>query len=130
MTHEIIKAQKNVDGWKDIYKEVEPEVEEILLSIVQGELDWSEYLFEGRSLVGLTAELLRGCTLHYATIVYSALGINNPFEEVKENPCTYMKKWVDGASMQHASQEIQHGAYRQGSVNDDVDSDDNLDFEM
>lgn len=130
MAYELIKAQKEVDGWGYIYKEVEKDIAAILFEIVQGELDWTDYLFEGRSLVGLTADLLKGCTLHYAHIVYSALGITNPFEVVKENPCTYMKKWVDGATMQHAPQEIQHGAYRQGSIDDDVSSIDDLDFEI
>lgn len=131
MSYELIKAQKEKDGWGDIYKEVEPEVVDIISSITKGEMVWNRYLLsEGRYLKNLKLETLDQTNLYFNNAVFSLLGIDNPLEVVTENPCKFMEKYIDRSLLQFASQEIQHGSYRQGSVIDDIEEDLDLDFEV
>lgn len=129
MSYELIKATRDVDGWQDIYKEIEEDIKEIIVSIVNSEHVWSDYVMsEGRGVQGLTKEMLIDTNLYFANAVFTMLRIENPLRVVKENPCTFMEKYVDRSLLQFAPQEIQHGSYRQGSVVDDLDEDMDLDF--
>ena len=129
MSYEIIKSQKLVDGWSDIYKEVSDDVIEIVSSITKGEMEWNRYLLsEGRSLNNLTIDTLDATNLYFNNAVFTMLELDNPLPTVVENPCKFMEKYIDRSLMQFASQEIQHGSYRQGSVIDDVD--DTLDLQF
>lgn len=131
MSYELIKACRDVDGWSDTFKKVKPRVKEIYDSLVKGEEEWTDYLFsDGRSVVGLNADILKGCVHYYANTCYNILGIETPFEVVKDNPCSYMSNYLDRSLTQYAPQEMQHGSYRQGSVVDDLEDDFDLDFEV
>lgn len=129
MSYELVKAQKEVDGWKDVYDEVATDITDIVSSITKGEMEWNKYLLsEGRSLDNLTIETLDKTNLYFNHAVFTMLGLPNPLEVVGENPCKFMEKYIDRSLMQFASQEIQHGSYRQGSIIDDVTEDLDLEF--
>lgn len=131
MSYEIIKTQKEVDGWGDVYKDVEADVIEIITSITNGENEWNKYLFsEGRKLSNLSVETLIDTNLYFNNAVFTLLGIKNPLRVVTENPCKFMEKYIDRSLLQFAPQEIQHGSYRQGSIVDDLSEDLDLDFNM
>lgn len=131
MSYELIKATRNVDGWEDIYQEISGELSDIVHSITMGEQHWNKYIFsEGRSLPNLTTEMLDDTNLYFHNAVCSLIGIENKFKVVTENPCKFMETYVDRSLLQFASQEIQHGSYRQGSVVDDLSDDLDLDFEI
>lgn len=129
MSYELIKAQKDKDGWSDVYTEISEDVIEIVSSITRGEMEWNRYLLsEGRSLSNLSIDTLDNTNLYFNNAVFTMLGLDNPFDVVNENPCKFMEKYIDRSLMQFASQEIQHGSYRQGSIIDDVTEDLDLDF--
>ena len=131
MSYELIKACRDVDGWGDIFNKIKPQVKEIYDSLVKSEEEWTDYLFsDGRSVVGLNAEILKGCVHYYAGTCYSVMGIEKPFETVNENPCSYMVEYLDRSLTQYAPQEMQHGAYRQGGIADDIVDDLDLDFDL
>lgn len=131
ISYEFIKACRDVDGWSDIFEEVKPEVQKILDSIVQSEMDWTDYLFsDGRSAIGITGDMIKDCVKFYAQTAYNVLGLTNPHAIVESNPCTYMMKYLDRSLVQYASQEIQHGSYKQGAIIDDIESDLDLDFDF
>lgn len=131
ISYEFIKACVNDDGWEDIFEEVKPEVQAILDAIVKSELEWTEYLFsDGRSVVGLTEDLIKDCVKFYAQTAYTVLKLDNPHGVIATNPCTYMGKYLDRSLVQYASQEINHGSYKQGAIFDDVESDLDLDFDI
>lgn len=131
MSYELIKACRDVDGWGEVFKRVKPRVKAIYDALVKGEEDWTDYLFsDGRSVVGLNASILKGCVHHFAGTCYGIVGIEAPFELVKENPCTYMSNYLDRSLTQYAPQEMQHGSYRQGSIVDDTEDDLDLDFSL
>lgn len=131
MSYELIKACRDVDGWEDVFKRIKPKVKAIYDSLVKAEEEWTDYLFsDGRSVVGLNGDMLKGCVHHFATTCYNIVGIKAPFEAVEDNPCSYMSNYLDRSLTQYAPQEIQHGAYRQGGVVDDLEDDFDLDFEV
>ena len=131
MSYELIKACRDVDGWEDVFKRIKPKVKTIYDSLVKAEEEWTDYLFsDGRSVVGLNGDMLKGCVHHFATTCYGIVGIKAPFEPVEGNPCSYMSNYLDRSLTQYAPQEIQHGAYRQGGVVDDLEDDFDLDFEV
>lgn len=129
MSYELIKACIDDDGWGDIFDKVKPKIKEVYDSLVKSEESWTDYLFsEGRSVVGLSSNILKGCVYFYAKSCYDIMGIEVPFTPVENNPCTYMDSYIDRSLTQYASQEMQHGSYRQGSVADDLEEDLDLDF--
>ena len=129
MSYELIKATRDVDGWKDIYSEVVEDISDIVHSITKGESEWNRYLFsEGRNLRNLTLETLDDTNLYFHNFVCSLIGIDNKFKVVDENPCKFMDKYIDRSLFQFANQEIQSGSYRQASVIDDLSDDIDLDF--
>lgn len=132
MSYELIKAQKFVDGWGDIYEEILDDLSEIIHSITLGEMEWNKYIFtDGRSLPNLTTEQLNDVNLYFHNVVCSLVGVENKYKVVKVNPCSHiMEKYVDRSLLQFAPQEMQHTGYRQGSVVDDLDDDMDLDFEI
>ena len=83
---------------------------------------------EGRSLDNLSIDMLDETNLYFNNAVFTMLGLKNPLNIVLDNPCKFMEKYVDRSLMQFASQEMQHGSYRQGSIIDDVDEDLDLSF--
>ncbi|MBQ0111539.1 MAG: ribonucleotide-diphosphate reductase subunit beta [Bacteroidales bacterium] len=129
MSYELIKAQKEVDGWQDVYDEISDEVSEIVSSIARSEMEWNRYLLsEGRYLDNLSLDMLDKTNKYFNNAVFTMLGLKNPLEVVTENPCKFMEKYIDRSLLQFASQEIQHGSYRQGSIVDDVTEDLDLEF--
>ena len=58
MSYELIKATRDVDGWKDIYSDVADDISDIIHSITRNESEWNQYLLsEGRELRNLPLEL-------------------------------------------------------------------------
>ena len=131
MSLEMIKACRDVDGWGDIFEKIKPQVKSIYDTLVNAEMEWTNYLFsDGRSVVGLTEDLLKDYVKYTAQTCYNLVGVKYDWDKVEYNPCTYMDKYVDGSSLQNAPQEIQHGNYVQGGIEDDLGEDDDLDFEL
>lgn len=115
---DILKRDPNMAPLLSYYKE---EIKEILDSVVNQELKWATYLFsEGRAVLGLNEKLLQKYTLHMAEPLYSVMGIDYSFESVKENPLSYVEKYIDSSKMQSAAQEIQLTSYKKGAIKDDT----------
>lgn len=131
MSYELIRACRDDDGWGEVFKKVKPKIKGIFDELVKSEEEWTDYLFSnGRNVVGLNAETLKGCVHYYAQTCYNIMGLEAPFSPVEENPCSYMSNYLDRSLTQYAPQEIQHGSYRQGSIQDDVEDDADLDFDF
>lgn len=130
MDYAVLNGLKQDKAWVETFNQLQPEMKEILDSIVKQELDWSDYLFsEGRQVVGLNKVLLQEYVLYMAKPLYDALGVQYDFDVIKENPLPYMEKYINPSNMQSAPQEINMTSYRVGAVIDDTsDLDLDLDF--
>ena len=114
--------------WVNTYETIKKDIQEIVDSVYKQELSWSTYIFsEGRSIVGLNTELLKEWVQYKSQVVYKKLELEQPFEDVKENPLVWMDNWLDIDSHQTAAQEADLNNYRLNSVVDDTD---NLTFDF
>ena len=115
--------------WAETYEDIKDDIQEIVDSIYQQELSWSDYIFsEGRSVVGLTTPLLKEWVQYRSQDVYSKLKLNRPYNKVESNPLVWMDEWLDIDSTQKAAQESDITNYRLNSVIRDEKVDYTFDF--
>lgn len=130
MAKELIRITRDVEQWPE-YEEIKVDIKHALDTLIENEESFIKYMFsKGRSLIGITPEVLTEGVHFFATPVYEFLKIETPFTPVYENPCSYMEKYLDKSLIQTANMELQHTDYRIGAINDDVDDDTNLDFDL
>jgi len=117
-TAKIIKSNMLWDSMLSLY---EDEIKEVIDDILAAEYQWNKYIFsEGRSIVGLTTDLLTLWTQYNAQQVYDTLGFELPFERVLENPLPWMDEWLDINLTQNANQEGENANYTLSSVVNNV----------
>ncbi|WDR22185.1 ribonucleotide reductase of class Ia (aerobic), beta subunit [Salmonella phage vB_SenS_UTK0009] len=90
-----------------------------LLKTLQTEINWGHFIFKGRSLIGLNAELLEEYLYFVGRNAFMHIGVEWPKDlpVVTKNPIPWIMNWLDTTSLQPAPQEIQIGAaYRVGQV--------------
>lgn len=130
MAKEVIRITRDIEQWPE-YETIKPHIKETLDVLIAQEESFIEYMFsKKRTLIGLTPEILKEGVHFFATPVYDFLKVEHPFARVVENPCSYMEKYLDKSLIQTANMEIQHTDYRIGAINDDVDDDTDLDFNL
>lgn len=110
----------------DVYKKVRPHIEQMIDEAVQIELDWSTYLFDGRSCVGLNKALLDDWVKYMAQDIYDVFGFDKG-SRIEENPLPYMEFYLDLGSTQKAPQEGDIVDYLIGGVESTL-GDEELDF--
>lgn len=120
MDEAIIDILFKDDEWKIAYENIKGDVQEIVDSVYQQEISWSNYIFsEGRSIVGLNTPLLEEYVQYKSQVVYKKLGLVQPFTDVKVNPLSWMDNWLDIDSIAVAAQETDLNNYRLNSVIDE-----------
>lgn len=101
----------------------------IVDEVVSAELKWNSYLFsEGRRVVGLTEDLLNDWVKFNAQVVYEFLGLDQPFDTIKESPLPWMEDWFDIDVVQNANQEADATNYKLNSVIYTLRDDEVLEF--
>lgn len=121
MDYTILSILLKDPSWEEAVQAVLPEIKEILDSVVEQELVWTNYLFsEGRQCIGLNATLVKSYVTYMAAPVYKAFGLQPTHEAPRSNPLPYMDDYIDGSKMQSAAQEIQITSYNVGAIVDDT----------
>ncbi|HCH9411485.1 TPA: ribonucleotide-diphosphate reductase subunit beta [Salmonella enterica] len=90
-----------------------------LLKTLKTEIEWGHFIFKGRSLIGLNAELLEEYLYFVGRNAFMHIGVEWPshLPVITKNPIPWIMNWLDTTSLQPAPQEIQIGAaYRVGQV--------------
>lgn len=122
MDEAIITILLKDKEWNNIFTNIKPQLQEIVDSVYNQELSWSEYIFsEGRNIVGLNTPLLKEWVQYKTQVVYDKLDLVKPFESVKNNPLPWMDNWLNIDSYQTANQEADNNNYRLNSVIDDTE---------
>ena len=105
------------------------EIVTIVEEIVNRELEWTDVLFENRTLPGINAELIKEWVLFNAQVVKTKLNIEHDNKH-KQNPLPYLKSWITMNALQAAPQEQEMGQYLIGGITNDLEnlSDIDLDF--
>ena len=119
---EILKNEMDIESNFSAYLDVLEDIAAVVKEVVESELTWLDFLFEGKEEVArIRKDKVKEFVLYSATEVYRFLSIENPFIEVKENPLPYMNKWIVIDSNQGSPQEESVANYLLGGFIDDSD---------
>lgn len=119
-------CQTMIKQMPDTYRAVKHDIKQMIDEAVQIELDWNKYLFEGRSCVGLTRQLLDDWVHFMSKDIYKTFNLE-PKVLIEENPLPYMEYYLDLGSTQNAPQESDITDYLIGGVESTL-GDEELDF--
>ena len=127
----ILSNEMGIESNFPAYLEAIDDICVVIKEVTQAELDWLEFLFDGKEEIGgIRKQAVRNFVLYSATEVYNFYGIENPFEEVKEMPLPYMNKWLLIDSNQSSPQEENVGNYLLGAFVDDSAEMDTSKYEL
>lgn len=103
-----------------IYLECMNELQVIVKEVVDCELNWLEFLFDGKEeIANIRKAKVREFVLYSAADVYKFLKMPNPYPAVTSNPLPYMNKWIVIDNNQTSPQEESVGNYLLGGFIDD-----------
>ena len=87
---------------------------------VNQEKKWAEYLFKNGSMIGLNYQLLCEYIEWIANKRMTAIGLPTKYKG-GANPLPWTHKWISGAEVQVAPQEVELSSYITGGTKQDVD---------
>jgi len=103
-----------------IKEETKEQVQEIFERAVDQEKAWAEYLFKDGSMIGLNKQLLTDYVEWLANKRMTAIGLDSPYKVGQSNPLPWTQKWIAGAEVQVAPQEVELSSYVIGGTKQDV----------
>ena len=126
---EIIRTENKTEYGKVAKEKTKSQVTEVFEEIVNSELIWTDYLFDGKQLVGTNAEMVKKWVLFNAKDVAKFLDIETEFSFPKQNPMPGLENWINMNKQQAAPQEQDLAAYKVNAVvNNDKDVSFDIDF--
>ena len=127
---ETVRIISTYPEWQPTIKKLsEKWIPDFFNECVAREEEWADYIFsEGRTVLGLTPELLKEWVAYKATPLAEELHI--PFSKAsKTNPLPWMDVWMDIDGTQSPNQEVENTNYLMNSITDDI-GDDTMDFDL
>lgn len=122
-TQTLIKLLPQDDpDYAQIREETKEECERMFLAAAAQEKAWAEYLFKDGSMIGLNRQLLCDYVDWLTCKRMTAIGLNCGIKP-GSNPLPWTAKWIAGAEVQVAPQEVELSSYIIGGTVQDVDSD-------
>lgn len=119
-TQQIIKLLPRDDSdYHEIGRNCRDAVVDLFVSVVKQEKEWAKYLFKDGSIIGLNEELLSDYVEWIAHKRMTAIGLPSPFKG-GSNPLPWTQKWIAGAEVQVAPQEVEISQYVIGGVKQDI----------
>lgn len=129
-TQQLLKILvKDDKDFEKIKKDCEQDCINIFESVIQQEKDWAKYLFSEGSMIGLNQDILCEYVDFIAAKRMTAIGLN-PLVNIKSNPLPWTQKYIGGAEVQTAPQEVEKSDYVIGDINMDVDKETFSDFKL
>lgn len=111
----ILGSGKEGKEWEEVAKECRLESVELFYKTAEQEKEWTEYLFEKGSMVGLSASILNQYIEYITNIRAMVLGLPTMFD-IKDNPIPWISSWLDFDSVQNATQETEINSYLTGQI--------------
>lgn len=116
----VLREMRKMKYWKHQPKEFHDNIIEIIDDVERIELEWTDFIFKDRTIVGLTPELVKDWVRFNVQMLKQSMDL--PFEvKVKENPLPWMNNWLSLNKFQNAPQEIEKSDYAVGAMKDDLD---------
>jgi ribonucleoside-diphosphate reductase beta chain len=111
---------KDDPDYAKIELECQAEAIKMFDDAVAQEKSWAEYLFKDGSMIGLNYQLLCEYVDWIANKRMTAVGLPTKYKG-GSNPLPWTQKWISGADVQVAPQEVELSSYIVGAVKQDVD---------
>jgi len=123
-TQSLLKIlPKDDPDYIKIAKETEADCIQMFVDAIEQEKQWADYLFKDGSMIGLNAQLLKEYVEWIGCKRMVAVGLSCPYKVSQSNPLPWTQKWIAGAEVQVAPQEVQLSSYIIGGVTSDVTKD-------
>ena len=101
---------------QSVMDELEPEIYQMYEDAVQQEKDWSEYLFQHGSVLGLNAQILGDFVEYRANRSLQAIGLKKVYNQ-PQNPLSWTQTYMGGDfKKQLANQETENTSYVLGAL--------------
>jgi ribonucleoside-diphosphate reductase beta chain len=121
-TQQMLKLLPQDDpDFGKIQAECQDELVGMYEAAVDQEKDWARYLFRDGSMIGLNQQLLSDYVEWIAHKRMQAIGLPNRYRG-GSNPLPWTAKWIAGAEVQVAPQEVELSSYIIGGTKQDVDA--------
>jgi ribonucleoside-diphosphate reductase beta chain len=111
---------KDDPDYEKIEQECQADAIKMFDDAVEQEKKWAEYLFKDGSMIGLNYQLLCEYVDWIANKRMIAVGLPTKYKG-GSNPLPWTQKWISGAEVQVAPQEVELSSYIVGAVKQDVD---------
>ena len=127
ITQHILKCYQKHENDKvmnKVMKDCEQEVYAMYEDAVKQEKEWSEFLFQHGSMIGLSTQLLGNYVEFIANKRLRAIGLN-PIYNISStnNPLPWTSHWFNSRGLQNAPQETEIESYVIGGIKQDVNDD-------
>ena len=113
---------KDDPDFEKIAKECESASVKMFQDAVDQEKAWAHYLFKDGSMIGLNEQLLNDYVEYIAARRMEKVGLPKIYNQ-SQNPLPWTQKWISGADVQVAPQEVELSSYTIGAVKQDVNED-------
>lgn len=113
---------KDDPDFKEIAESTREECERMFDAVVEQEKQWARFLFKDGPIIGLNEKLLEDYVDYIATKRVMTIGLT-PRNKVLQNPLPWTQRWLSGAEVQVAPQEVELSNYQISSIKKDVDRD-------
>jgi ribonucleoside-diphosphate reductase beta chain len=125
ITQNLLKIFRDEDkeGFTSTYKKNEDKIYEVYKQATENEIEWSQYLFNKGSLLGLNAGVLEGYVKWLCDNRLRSLGLKK-IHNVKENPIAgWLDSYLDSSKVQVAPQETEISTYKIGARDTNISED-------
>jgi ribonucleoside-diphosphate reductase beta chain len=113
---------KDDPDFAQIAQECEEASIKMFVDAVDQEKSWAHYLFKDGSMIGLNEQLLNEYVEYIAARRMEKVGLPKIYNQ-STNPLPWTQKWISGAEVQVAPQEVELSSYTIGAVKQDVNED-------
>ena len=118
----ILRIMKNNEdeGFQQVVEDCEDIVVKMFEDAAKEEMAWADYLFEGGSILGLNADILKKYMMWLTNHRMKAIGLEPIFEKQK-NPINWINSWTSSKDVQVAPQESEIESYVVGAYKQDLE---------
>lgn len=113
----------------EIAAECKDEMRQMFIDAAEQEKEWTTYLFQHGSMIGLNKAILDNYVEYITNIRMQAVGLELPFQ-TRSNPIPWINTYLSSDNVQVAPQEVEISSYLVGQIDADVNTDDFGDFQL
>lgn len=118
----VIAAGREGKEWQQDFDDLKPELEAIYKESFEQECEWADHLFdEGRSIPGLTADMLKDYLKIIVNDTMKGIGLEKMFDINFAHPVPWASKYLYSGNVQVAPQEADLSSYLIGVLNPELD---------